>query len=115
MRIAVCGLRTQPHDSEQFIHTLLSFCRRANPVQIQRLTHRLSDRTPRTQRTIGILKDCLDPLSPGKHLVPVEAREVLAGEQHLAGCRLLQTQQHPTEGSSDARTIFSAAVWTSRP
>ena len=102
-------LRAQPDGAQELLDPAPTLVAAVQAVDAQRLGDDLAHRHPRVQRRVRILEDDLDVSPDGPHLPALEAGDVLALEHDLAGGRLEQLDDGPSEGRLAATRLSDDA------
>jgi len=97
MRVTVSHLGSHANIRQQFDDTALAVGRSADAMHIKWFTNNLCDRPAWTQRRKRILKDDLHPAPLCAEFTSAQPENILAIDEDLSGCRLLQTQYRPAE------------------
>ena len=95
-------VRLEPHDIHHLAHALAPFGAVADPVDAQALADAVADGRARIERCIRILEDDLHPPAVVAQRRAAQLRDVVPIEHDLAGGRLDEAEQEPSDGRLSA-------------
>src|SRR6185295_5710838 len=97
MRKALDKTFAQPDRLQQILHALFRFRASCQLECFERLANDLSDRHPRIERGVGILKNYLQVAAVFTHLALRKVRKILIAIKHLPGSWFGKTKNCATE------------------